>query len=162
MQEQISLSTTKGCAKSARLAALRALAQRRLTEAQLWSRLERKGFLDDAIAAAVASCKRDGYLDDKLYAELYVHGAGARKAVGDVRLIAALIAKGIDAQIARTSVDAAPARERERCVAALDSLERRRPGIGCPSAARALERLGFPASLIYAVLRERITASSVI
>ena len=143
----------------AQLAALRILAQRRLTEAQLWSRLERKGFPDAAIAAAVESCKRDGYLDDKLYAELYVHGA--RKAVGDSRLVAALIAKGIDPQTARTSVSAAPSGERDRCVTALESLEHRRPGIGYPSAARALERLGFPASLIYSILRGRIGTSSV-
>ena len=80
------------------MSALRSLAQRRLTEAQLWSRLERKGFADDEIADAVARCKHDGYLDDKLYAELYV--TGARKAVGDARMIAALTAKGIDRDVA--------------------------------------------------------------
>ena len=143
---------------SARLTSLRMLAQRRLTEAQLWSRLERKGFAHEAIADAVAMCKRDGYLDDKLYAELYVHGA--RKAVGDARLVAALVAKGVDPHIARASVTRAPAGERERCISALEGLERRRPGIGYPSAARALERLGFPASLIYSILRARIDASS--
>lgn len=144
---------------SARLTSLRILAQRRLTEAQLWSRLERKGFPDEAIAAAVAACKGDGYLDDKLYAELYVHGA--RKAVGDARLVAALVAKGIDPLIARASVRAAPSGERERCAIALESLQRKRPGIGYPSAARALERLGFPASLIYSVLRARVSTSSI-
>jgi regulatory protein len=139
---------------SAYVSALRSLAQRRLTEAQLWSRLERKGFEDDEIADAVARCKRDGYLDDKLYAELYI--TGARKAVGDGRMIAALAAKGVDREIARASVQSGPMDERARCNAALDALQRRRPEIGYPFAARALERLGFPASLIYAVLRERI------
>ncbi len=80
------------------MSALRSLAQRRLTEAQLWSRLERKSFEDDEIADAVARCKCDGYLDDKLYAELYV--TGARKAVGDARMIAALAAKGVDRDVA--------------------------------------------------------------
>ncbi|MGH7715496.1 MAG: regulatory protein RecX [Vulcanimicrobiaceae bacterium] len=136
------------------MSALRSLAQRRLTEAQLWSRLERKGFQDDEVADAVARCKRDGYLDDKLYAELYV--TGARKAVGDARMVAALSAKGIDRDVARSSVQTGPMNERARCNAALDALQRRRPDIGYPSAARALERLGFPASLIYAILRERI------
>jgi SOS response regulatory protein OraA/RecX len=128
-----------------------------LTEAQLWARLERKGFPDDDVAAAIATCKRDGYVDDRLYAELFVVGRGARKAVGDARLVAALVARGIDAEIARDVVSAAsPASERERCAHALESLERKRPGIGYPSAARALERLGFPASVIYAALRRRI------
>ena len=134
--------------------ALRCLAQRRLTEAQLWARLERKGYPDDAIAEAVASCKHDGYLDDKLYAELYV--VGTRKAVGDARLVAALVGKGVDPHVAQRSIAALPSNERQRCVAALDALERKRAGIGYPSAARALERLGFPASTIYSVLRERI------
>ena len=139
---------------SAYVTALRSLAQRRLTEAQLWSRLERKGFEDDEIVEAVARCKRDGYLDDRLYAELYV--SGTRKAVGDARMVAALTAKGIDREIARVSVERGPTNERERCNAALDTLRRRRPDIGYPSAARSLERLGFPASVIYAILRERI------
>jgi SOS response regulatory protein OraA/RecX len=125
-----------------------------LTESQLWSKLERKGFPDEEIADAVAACKREGYLDDKLYAELYV--SGARKAVGDARLVAALVAKGVDRDVARTSVLSGPMNERARCNAALDSMQRRRPEIGYPSAARSLERLGFPASLIYSILRERI------
>ncbi|HEY1729784.1 MAG TPA: regulatory protein RecX [Candidatus Baltobacteraceae bacterium] len=136
------------------MSALRSLAQRRLTEAQLWSRLERKGFQDDEIADAVARCKRDGYLDDKLYAELYV--TGTRKAVGDARMVAALTAKGIDREVAFVSVQRGPLDERTRCNAALETLQRRRPEISYPSAARSLERLGFPASLIYAILRERI------
>ena len=133
---------------------MRALALRRLTEAQLWARLERKGFSDAEIAGAVASCKREGYLDDKLYAELYV--VGTRKAVGNARMIAALVSKGVDRHVAHASVASGPTDERERCQSALESLVRRRPEIGYPSAARALERLGFPASLIYAILRERI------
>ena len=144
---------------SAYVSALRSLAQRRLTEAQLWARLERKGFEDDEIADAVARCKNDGYLDDKLYAELYV--TGARKAVGDARMIAALTAKGIDRDVAFVCVQTGPLDERARCNAALDALRRRRPELSYPSAARALERLGFPASLIYAILRERIGSNGV-
>ena len=155
MQEQISPSATKRSAKSAALAAL---AQRRLTESQLWQKLERKGYDRDDIASAIEACKRGGYLDDRLYADLYVQGT--RKAVGNARLVAALIAKGIDSEAARSSVDAAPRAENARCADALATLERRRPGISYPAAARALERLGFPASVIYAVLRERINVDS--
>jgi regulatory protein len=144
--------------RSAKSAALAALAQRRLTESQLWRKLERKGYEHDEIASAVEACKRGGYLDDRLYADLYVQGA--RKAVGNARLVAALIAKGIDSEAARSSVEGAPRGENERCADALATLERRRPGINYPAAARALERLGFPASVIYAVLRERINGDS--
>lgn len=144
--------------RSAKSTALAALAARRLTEAQLWSKLERKGFEHEEISAAVEACKHAGYLDDKLYAELFVHGA--RKAVGNARMVAKLIAKGIDSDIARRCVAEAPGTESERCDAALSALQRKRPDIGYPSAARALERLGFPASTIYGVLRARIGADS--
>jgi hypothetical protein len=71
-------------------------------------------------------------------------------------MIAALTAKGVDHDVALVSVQRGPLDERARCNAAFDMLRRRRPEISYPSAARSLERLGFPASLIYAILRERI------
>jgi regulatory protein len=141
---------------SARVTALRMLAQRRLTEAQLRAKLERKGFDDDAVGAAVASCKRDGLIDDTLYAALYVETK--RAAVGDARLVAELVKRGIDRDAARQRVASSPAPERERIGAAYERMRRAKPELSYQSAARKLERLGFPASLIYRVLRERAGA----
>lgn len=138
---------------SARVTALRLLAQRRLTEAQLHAKLERKGFDDDAVAAAVASCKRDGLLDDALFAALYVETK--RAALGDARLVAELVRRGIDRDAARERVASAERAEPERIAAAYEKMRRAKPDISYQSAARKLERLGFPASLIYRVLRER-------
>ena len=129
------------------------LAQRRLTEAQLAAKLQRKGYDDDAVEAAVASCRRDGLLDDGLYALLYVEGR--RAAVGDARLVAELVKRGIDRDAARARVDAAALPEPERVAAAYEKIRRTNPGVSYQSAARKLERLGFPASLIYRILRER-------
>ena len=138
---------------SSRVAALRLLAQRRLTEAQLWTRLERRGYAHDEIDAAVASCKRDGFVDDTLFARLYVDGRG--KAVGNARLVAELVRRGIDRHAARESVEASEREESERLAAAAEKLFRTRASLSYPSAARALERLGFPSPSIYRHLRER-------
>ena len=141
---------------SARVAALRMLAQRRLTESQLHAKLTRKGFDDEAVAAAVASCKRDRLLDDDLYAALYVESK--RAAVGNARLVAELVKRGIDRDAARERVAAAEVSEPQRIGAAFDRMRRLKPHLSYQSAAQRLERLGFPASLIYRVLRERAGA----
>ena len=76
-------------------------------------------------------------------------------AVGDARLIGELVKRGIDREEARNRVVAVAEPETERIAAAYDRLRRAKSGLSYQSAARRLERLGFPASLIYRVLRER-------
>jgi SOS response regulatory protein OraA/RecX len=132
---------------------MRALTLRRLTEAQLWRRLERRGYSENAIRDAVAACKALGYLDDRLFAQLYVDGR--RKPVGDMRLVADLVRRGIAHDAALDSVANANCDQDERLGAAIDKLYRRRPTFAYPNAARALERLGFPAPAIYRHLRAR-------
>jgi SOS response regulatory protein OraA/RecX len=139
-------------ANSARIAALRMLAMRRLPAAQLWKQLVARGYADEAVADAISSCTREGYIDDALFAALYVEGP--RKAVGDVRLIAELVKRGIDREAAQRAVAAAPRDQTERIALAYDKLRRTKRELSYQSSARALERLGFPTSLIYRVLRE--------
>jgi SOS response regulatory protein OraA/RecX len=142
---------------TARGTALRMLALRRLTEAQLWSKLAARGFADEAIADAISGCRRDGFLDDRLFATLYVEGP--RKAVGDARLVAELVKRGIDREIAQRAVAVAPSDQAGRIATAYAKLLRAKPDLSYQSAARALERLGFPTSLIYRLLREQAAAA---
>ena len=132
--------------------ALRMLAAPRLTEAQLWTRLERKGHAEEAIRDALEFARRHGYLDDALFATLYVEGK--RKAVGDARLVADLVKRGIGREAARDTVAQAECGEAGRLARGRELIIRRRPAISYPSAAQAHERLGFPTPLIYRHLRE--------
>ncbi len=145
-------TTSKG-PRAARVSALRILAKQRVTEAQLRARLERLGYEDEDVRFAVERCRAEGYVDDALFARFFVDCK--TKAVGDARLVAELVRRGVARDAAQQTVASAERDEESRLDDAIDKLARTRSSLNYASAARALERLGFPASAIYRHLRER-------
>jgi regulatory protein len=136
------------------VSALRMLAARRLTEAQLWKKLDQKGFSHEEVAAAVERAKQGRFLDDRLYASLYIDGRG--KIVGNRRLVADLVKRGIDRELACSMIEQSSQTEEERLAAAYEKLVRTKSSISMPTAARTLERKGFGAALIYQFLRSEM------
>ena len=133
------------------VSALRMLAYRRLTESQLRIKLEKKGFPIEEIGIVIERAKADKFIDDRLFATLYLDASG--KSVGDRRLVADLVRRGIDRELALMALEHSGSVEEERLAFAYEKLQRTRSSLSMPSAARALERKGFPAPLIYRFLR---------
>jgi SOS response regulatory protein OraA/RecX len=123
-----------------------------LTESQLWQKLAAAGHTGDDVREAVERCKREGYVDDVLFARLYIEGK--TRSVGNARLVGELVRRGIDRERATHAVESADRGESERLQYALSKMLAKRPSLAYGSAARALERLGFPAPAIYRELRK--------
>lgn len=136
-------------------AAVRLLAGKRLTSAQLAKKLRDRGFAPDCAREAVAECERRRYLDDRTFAQLFVTGALEKKPVGPMRLLRDLTRQGVDADLAREAIANADANEDERIQLAIDKLEASRPGERYDRIARRLQTLGFTPPAIARALRVR-------
>jgi len=79
----------------ARQAALDLIAHRARTEGEVVRALARKGFPEDAAAAAVARMRELGYLDDVAYTSAFVRGRAASRGHGPSRLRADLLRRGV-------------------------------------------------------------------
>jgi regulatory protein len=146
---------SRGLSKPVFLTALRLLAAKRLTKAQLTKKLRDRGFAADVAREAVEECERRKYLDDRTFAQLFVSNALERKPVGRMRLLRDLIKQGIESELAREIVAETEAGEDERLDQAIRKLEASRPGERFDRLARRLVNMGFAAPSIARALRRR-------
>jgi len=137
------------------ITALRMLAGKRLTKAQLAKKLRDRGFAPDVVREAVAECERRKYLDDRTFAQLFVASAIEKKAIGPLRLMRDLVKQGIDGDLAREVIAQTESTHDERLQRAIAKLEATRPGERFDRMARRLVTQGFTASAVARALRER-------
>ncbi len=88
----------------ARAAALRLLARRARTRADLMYRLRRKGFSSAAIEATLDELARAGYVDDLEYARERMDDLLRRSRYGSLGLVSRLVKNGIEPELAETAV----------------------------------------------------------
>ena len=144
-----------GLGKPVLITALRMLAGKRLSKAQLRKKLRDRGFAPEAVNEAVAECERRRYIDDRTFAQLFVASALEHKAIGPLRLMRDLIKQGIDADLAREVIAETEDGHDERLQRAIERLEMTRPGERFDRLARRLVNLGFTAPAVARALRER-------
>lgn len=137
------------------LAALRLLAGKRLSSAQLGKKLRDRGFASDVVREAVAECERRKYLDDRTFAQLFVTSTLEKKPVGPLRLMRDLVKAGIDGDLAREIIAQSDIDHDERLERAIRKLEASRPGERFDRLARRLVTLGFTAPAVARALRRR-------
>lgn len=142
---------------SARLAALRLLARRDYSAAEVATRLSARGYDRQDIEAAIETLQADGSIDDTRSARSHVHTAASVKRRGSVRIRRELEARGFGADAVRAAL-AALTRD-DDLVAIRRHLARRPLPSPLPADARRrlfqqLLRRGFPADLVARALDE--------
>lgn len=146
-------------------AAVRKLADRMMTVAEMKSFLSGKGYEDEEIRQTILQLREDGYLDDRKYcAEYFV--VAFRRNKGKYRVFAELRRKGVDEEIIAAAYEdyaeeqpvdeTSMAREEAEKVLRLADLTPEDP---VPDKirgriARRLSSLGYGSGIIYAILEE--------
>lgn len=144
-----------------REAALRLLAHRPRTEAELRQRLTRKGFDAGAADACIVELRERGLLDDAAFAEMFTRDRVRLNPRGRRRVLQELRGRGVEAEVAVTAMEGVLREEAVDEVAlAREAARRWRPrgGEEPPRARRRLTgylaRRGFGSETVRAVVEE--------
>jgi regulatory protein len=148
---------------SALAAALRALARRELSAAQLTDHLLRRGHAADDVAAAIARLTAERLLDDARLAAALARQLAERKGRGPARIVREIERRGIAPPIAREAVRAAFA-DGDEAALVEQYLDRHPPTAPVTQGDlarlyRALLRRGFATPMILSALRRRYGAT---
>jgi regulatory protein len=146
----------------ARAAAVRMLARRELSAAQVRERLIRRGHAAGAVEDALARLREAGFVDDGRVARAFARTRALVKRHGRERVLRELHAMGIEREIARMAIDDvfASVDERELLETALERRLRPRMALEDPAVQRrlyaALVRQGFGAEAVARAIRARL------
>jgi regulatory protein len=132
--------------------AVKLLARRTHFRREIADKLARRGYGREEIDQALARLESRRYLDDAEAARQYVAGRLGRGGYGRARLAAELAARGVGREVAAPVLDELLP---EDDLEAARQEARRHAGKEPAALARRLERRGFSARAIAAVLRER-------
>jgi regulatory protein len=88
-------------------AALRMLARRSYSVAEIRQALEKKGYAREPVAAAIARLREIGYLDDKKFAEQFAYSLTQNRALGPHRVRRELKSRKVDFKFIEPAVERA-------------------------------------------------------
>jgi len=142
--------------------ALKLLAYRPRSRAELQTRLAQKGYTEETINQVLTLLERHGWVDDAEFAALWVRHRTRTRTLGPERLRRELAQKGVDREIAEAAIAVAidesselmQARAvAEKVRAQLAGVE---PGTASRRLAGRLARRGFHSDVIWRVVRETL------
>lgn len=141
----------------ARERALRLLAFRERSAAELAGRLEEDGYPAQVVRATVDSLVRSGLVDDARFAAVTARGLTRVRGMGRSRALRDLAVKGVDPEIAREAVDEAlPPDDEAEAAADLAHALARRPGATVDKVAARLARKGYAPALALRSARQAL------
>jgi len=109
--------------ESARWSAMRMLERRPHSEKEIRTKLGRKGYVPDAVDAAVQRLKDHGLIDDAAYARAFARSKLNRKPVGRRLIEAGLGAKGVSRETAKRETGAVVG-DRDEAAVALEAVRK--------------------------------------
>lgn len=151
-------ATPAGPREAAHAAALRLLAARERSAAELRQRLRTKGFDGDIVEVVLERLREAGLQDDRRFADSLVESAVRDRGYSSHAVHAALRRKGVDQELAAQVSAASPEADEERALAAARKraaqLASLAPDVRMRRLVRFLARRGYPEEVCERAARE--------